>query len=773
MKAVILAGGEGSRLRPLTLGIPKPMTPLLGKPVLGHILDLLRRHGVRDVAVTLGYLPQAVTDWFGDGAEYGVRLRYFTEETPLGTAGSVKNCMDFLGEDDFLVVSGDAVCDLDLTELMALHQSRRSAATLALCRREDPLEYGLVCTDQEGRVERFLEKPAWGAVVTDLVNTGVYVLTHRAMDLAPDGPCDFGKELFPALLARGEPMYGYEVPGYWCDMGDCRAYLQCAADALDGKVALELGPQTSPGVWQNSPIPPGVTVRPPCWIGRRVALEPGCTIGPHAALGDGSSLGRGSAVERSVVLGARIGAQARVDGAILCRNAAVHDQAEVDPGAVLGEGAVADRGSQIAAGIKLWPGRRAPAGSKLTASLVSGGAGEPLKFSGGGALTGVVGEELTAEALVLLGSLLGAEGRLGLGHSGGHGAGVLARAAGCGGASAGGGVLMTDAPCPSAAAWLGCYYARPATLVVQQEGAAARLFLTGPDGLPLPRSRQRKLEGGLLRGERERVAAERIGGWESVTGVKSGYAGQAAERAKWYSMPMRPLTVSVPAGTAEDDALSSALWALGCAVERTDVPGAPKFHADHGGFRLTAWDENGALLDGDRLLVLVTLIEYENGSGRAALPSWAPRAAEEIASAFGGGLLRLDRDEPEAGERYRALPWLWDGLFAACRICARMGLTGETLSDLGRAGPKFATVRRESATRRGRGETMRDLLERDPAARSEGEGVRVKVGDGWVYLSPMAGRSALRVIGEAADVETADELCDFYLKKLERLDGEG
>ena len=156
MKAVILAGGEGSRLRPLTLGRPKPMTPLLGKPVLGHILDLLRRHGVKDIAVTLRYLPGAVTDFFGDGADYGVKLTYFVEDTPLGTAGGVKKCMDFLGDEDFLVISGDAVCDLDLTELCALHQSRRWAASLALCRREEPLEYGLVRVDGEGRVLGFV-----------------------------------------------------------------------------------------------------------------------------------------------------------------------------------------------------------------------------------------------------------------------------------------------------------------------------------------------------------------------------------------------------------------------------------------------------------------------------------------------------------------------------------------------------------------------------------------------------------------------------------------
>ena len=197
MKAVILAGGEGSRLRPLTIGRPKPMTPFLGKPVMGHILDLLRRHGVREIAVTLRCLP-AAADLVGDGDEFGVKLNYFVEYEPRGTAGGVKKCMDFLGEEDFLVISGDAVCDLDLTELAALHQSRRSAATLALCRRSEPLEYGLVRTDDQGRVLGFVEKPGWGQVDTELVNTGVYVLSRRAScfpTCSPKArPCTAGRQ---------------------------------------------------------------------------------------------------------------------------------------------------------------------------------------------------------------------------------------------------------------------------------------------------------------------------------------------------------------------------------------------------------------------------------------------------------------------------------------------------------------------------------------------------------------------------------------------------
>ena len=304
MKAVIMAGGEGTRLRPITLGLPKPMVPLLGRPVMEHIIGLLKRHGITDICVTLQYMPEVVQSWFGDGAELGVRLTYFVEREPLGTAGSVKNCMSHLGEDDFLVISGDAVCDLDLSAAMGFHRASRADATLVLYRHPEPLEYGLVLTDDTGRVERFIEKPSWGQVFTNTVNTGIYLLTRRAMDRVPEGrACDFGKDLFPALLEEGAPLYGHIADGYWCDMGDCGAYLACTADALGGKVTMDMGlPQRGPGIWAAEELPGGITVVPPCWIGPGASIEEGSLLGPHAVVGPGAFVGRRSRVPGCVLL---------------------------------------------------------------------------------------------------------------------------------------------------------------------------------------------------------------------------------------------------------------------------------------------------------------------------------------------------------------------------------------------------------------------------------------------------------------------------------------
>src|SRR5438445_3370285 len=207
MKAVIMAGGEGTRLRPLTSNQPKPMLPLANRPMMEHIVRLLKEHGFDDIVVTLAFLPQAIRTYFGDGAEFGVRMVYATEESPLGTAGSVRNAMEELTE-PFLVISGDVLTDIDLSEVVRFHEERGALATIGLKAMENPLEFGIVITRDDGSIERFLEKPTWGQVFSDTINTGIYVLGPEIFDAIPPGvPVDFSEDVFPALLEAGKPMY--------------------------------------------------------------------------------------------------------------------------------------------------------------------------------------------------------------------------------------------------------------------------------------------------------------------------------------------------------------------------------------------------------------------------------------------------------------------------------------------------------------------------------------------------------------------------------------
>ena len=222
MKAVIMAGGQGTRLRPLTSNQPKPMLPVVNRPMMEHIVRLLARHGFKEMIVTLQFLPTLISNYFGDGSEWGSCIEYSTEFAPLGTAGSVKNSAQLLDE-AFLVISGDALTDIDLTKIVDFHRRSRAMATLTLIRVDNPLEFGIVVTDSAGRIERFLEKPDWGQVFSDTINTGIYVLEPEVLDFIPEGRSfDFSRDLFPYLLENGYPLYGYVADGYWCDIGTAR-----------------------------------------------------------------------------------------------------------------------------------------------------------------------------------------------------------------------------------------------------------------------------------------------------------------------------------------------------------------------------------------------------------------------------------------------------------------------------------------------------------------------------------------------------------------------
>lgn len=241
MRAVILAGGLGTRLRPVTGKHSKPMAPVLGRPMMEHIVQLLRENGYKQICAALHYRAGEIMAHFGDGRKFGVELEYRIETDNLGTAGSVKNCRDFYRGEDFLVISADAACDYDLKLLMRAHKEHGAAATLALSAEKTPLRYGLAVTDGEGYIRSFIEKPDWPHVVTDLVNTGIYVLSPEAMERVPDGPFDFGRDLFPKLLREGAALYGQVMQGYWRDIGTPQDYYRCCADALDGKLRLTPG----------------------------------------------------------------------------------------------------------------------------------------------------------------------------------------------------------------------------------------------------------------------------------------------------------------------------------------------------------------------------------------------------------------------------------------------------------------------------------------------------------------------------------------------------
>ena len=369
-----MAGGEGTRLRPLTSNLPKPMMPLANRPMMEHIVDLLRRHGFDDIVVTLAFMPNVIRNYFGDGSELGVRMVYATEESPLGTAGSVRNAMDELDE-RFLVISGDVLTDIDLGAIVAQHDERKALATIGLVRVEDPLEFGIVITREDGTIERFLEKPTWGQVFSDTINTGIFVLEPEIFDyIPPDRPVDFSSEVFPALLDDERPLYGAVADGYWEDVGTLDAYVSAHQDILDGRVQVDIGGFTlRPGVWlgENAEVHPEARIDGPAVIGDNCRLEAGAHVGEYVVLGANVRVRRDAHLERSVVHdNAYLGEGVNLRGTVVGRSCDLRNGVRTDEGVVLGDDCFIGEDATLASSVKVYPFKTVEAGAVVNASIV-------------------------------------------------------------------------------------------------------------------------------------------------------------------------------------------------------------------------------------------------------------------------------------------------------------------------------------------------------------------------------------------------------------------
>ncbi|MFO7918626.1 MAG: mannose-1-phosphate guanyltransferase [Anaerolineae bacterium] len=411
MKAVVMAGGQGTRLRPLTINRPKPMVPMVNKPVIGHILDLLKRNGITDVVLTLHYMAETVQDYFGDGQSLGMNIEYSVEETPLGTAGSVKQAEDLLDE-PFIVISGDAVTDIDLQGLITFHEQKEAMATITLYHVENPLEYGVVIVDEEGGVQQFLEKPSWGEVISDTVNTGIYLLEPEVLDYFDRGvKFDFSNDLFPILLENEDPMYGYVADGYWCDVGNLNEYMRATGDMLLKRVQMEpFGEEMREGIWvgEEVDIAPDAELHGPIFLGDGVEIKQGVVLHGPTVIDDYSVVDRYAYLDRSVVWrNCYIGESVEVRGAIIGQQCSLKQKAVVFEGATIGDSTVVGESSVIRPNVKIWPRKEVEAGATVNTSIIWGAKARHVLFGRYG-VTGLVNVDLTPEFATRLGAAFGA-----------------------------------------------------------------------------------------------------------------------------------------------------------------------------------------------------------------------------------------------------------------------------------------------------------------------------------------------------------------------------
>jgi mannose-1-phosphate guanylyltransferase/phosphomannomutase len=677
VKAVIMAGGEGTRLRPLTSNQPKPLMSLVNRPMMEHIVRLLKKHGFDDIVVTLAFLPQTIRSYFGDGSEFGVRMVYATEETPLGTAGSVGNAKKELDE-PFLVISGDVLTDIDLSAIVEFHRDRDALATIALKSMENPLEFGIVITHDDGSIERFLEKPTWGQVFSDTVNTGIYVLQPEIFDYIPDGKSvDFSEDVFPALLDDGKAVFGFVAEGYWEDVGTLDAYIKAHQDVLDGNVDTEIpGFRIADGVWlgEGAEIDPGAKVEGPVVVGENCRVETGARLGEYTVLGNNVVVRADASVQRSVVHdNAYVGQSVKLRGTVIGRGTDLRAYARCEEGVVLGDECLVGDHAVINTGVKVYPYKTVEPGAIVNSSIVWESRGSRSLFGAQG-VSGLANVDVTPELAVRIAMAYGTTMKKGstviTSRDTSRAARALKRAMMAGLNAAG--INVDDlemAPVPVTRFAVRSQRVRGGITVRLASGdpqsVSIRFF--DPEGTDIDEAAQRKIERIFHRQDFRRALAAEIGdigfpprALEHYTAALVASVDVGAIRAEGFrvvldyaygsaSMVMPSvlgplgadvLSVNAYAATAGAVTYDAAVHAQRVAALARTANAHLGAVIDPDGEHIVIIDDEGRVLDNHQaLLSLVTLVARSRKGARVALPVSAPRAAERILADAGAELV--------------------------------------------------------------------------------------------------------------------------------------
>jgi mannose-1-phosphate guanylyltransferase/phosphomannomutase len=827
MRAVVMAGGEGTRLRPLTSNQPKPMVSIVGKPCMEHILELLRSHGLTDVIVTVAFLPQAIRSYFGDGEALGMQIGYSVEESPLGTAGSVKLAARQLDE-TFLVISGDALCDLDVSALIAFHRERQAAVTIGLKAVDNPLEFGIVVTDDEGRVERFLEKPSWGQVFSDTINTGIYVLEPEVLRHVPtDRPFDFSKELFPYLLEMGRPIYGYAMEGYWQDIGNLDQYRQANFDAVDEKVRLDVpGIRLRGNVWlgEGVEIDDLDQVEGPAFIGNYCRIAENASVGAHTVLSNSVTLRERSRVERSVVeASTHIGRSSIVEGAILGRSCDIRAHVQVHEGVAVGDEVTIGSESVVMPGVRIYPYKEVESGSQINESLIWESRATTRLF-GRDLVAGLVNVDLTPEVAVriavALGTALPRGGRVVASRESPAACRMIKRALISGFASAG--LTVADLRVLPAAVARHLLKSEGydagvhvGTSTADPEVVQIRFF--EPPGIQLTPAVQKEVEKNFTRGELRRAAFGSTGGIEYPARVRETYAADlistldvVAIRARRfrlvvdYGYSAASFVLPLLLGPLEVEAVSS----HGFTTERTDtglqllreaIGGVkrlvPAVGADLGAVidraaeRLYLVDEQGHEIPVEQTLLLFLRLLGSNGRrGKLAFPITVTSQVDELLAGSGLEVVRtpasladLTKAAAEDGVIFAGavgggyvfpefLP-AYDAIASLCKLLELLAPVRRPVSQLVADLPRPTLVHRQLHCPFAlKGLVMRVLTERLKDYRLDLlDGIKVFDDRGWAQVLPDPDEPLLHLYAEAGTEAESQALADEFRRLVEEI----
>ncbi|MCE2504274.1 MAG: NTP transferase domain-containing protein [Chlorobi bacterium] len=823
MKGVIMAGGFGTRLRPLTCNLPKPMAPMANRPMMHHIVNLLKGLGIREIMSLLYYQPESISSYFGNGSAFDIEMFYTKAEADFGTAGSVRNASTFLDE-RFIVISGDVLTDFDLKKTIAFHEAKGAPATLVLTRVPDPLAFGVVMTDEEGKITRFLEKPQWGEVFSDTINTGIYILEPEVLDLIPyKQDFDFSKDLFPMMLEQNMGLYGFIGEGYWRDVGNLEEYQQAHFDILTGEVRIEF-PGTEKGpIWiDGSPdIGENVAFEEKVILGKNTTIESGATI-INSVIGDKSHVGAGAIIRDSVIWqGTRIGRNSQLTNDVLCEEVSLGDDVVISEKVYIADRCIIGNEARLLANIKLWPDKEVESRSTVSASLVWADRWTRELFTNA-RITGLSNIEMTPEFGAKLGSAMGAfagKGRsIAISRDADNVSRMIHRAMTTGLMSAG--VIVNDlqqTPIPLTRSELrnGKQAAGMHIRKSPHDRRKTDIIFFSADGRDMPPSLTKSIERLFFGEEYQRASYNEVGSIFFPERTNEAYITSFLQVLDEDAIRAARMNVALDFsyGVAST-ILPNILGALGPEVvavngyqdptrmarEREEIEAAQKklgevvtslgydmgFIIDPGAEKIYAVCETGDSIHNYRLLSILTKLYLEThpAAKKIAVPVVASTEVELIAADYEVEVVYTKNthlammeatSNPDiefvggtrGGFIFPEFLFAIDGMYAVAKIMEMTAKSGLSLGQLDRDLPHRAVTERTiDCLWELKGRTMRRAMEHSEGMRRQLiDGVKIWLDDhDWVLLIPDKERPCFHVVVETAEAEKSAQLALEYEK---------
>ncbi len=832
MKAVIMAGGFGTRLRPLTCNVPKPMAPMVNRPMMSHIVTLLTKLGIREVLSLLYYQPEVITSYFGNGSAFGIEMHYVQSEADFGTAGSVRNAYEFLDE-RFIIISGDVLTDFNLARAIAFHEEKGAKATVVLTRVPDPLAFGVVMTNDDGKITRFLEKPQWGEVFSDTINTGIYILEPEVLNLIPyKREYDFAKDLFPQMLRDELGLYGYIAEGYWRDIGNLTEYQTAHLDALRGTVKLDLPGKRRGNVYlgEGTFIADDVQFEGTVVLGDNVTIGRGALLA-NSVVADGCRIETGAVIRNSVIWNhSRIGKATQMTDDVICTDVEIGNDVVINENVFVADRCRIGDGARLLANIKLWPDKEVESRATLSSSLVWADRWQRELFTDA-RITGLSNIEMNPEFGAKLGAALGAfagKGRaVAISRDADNVSRMIHRSITTGLMSAG--VQVNDlqsTPIPITRAELrnGKQVAGVHVRKSPHDRRKTDIIFFSADGKDMPAGKTKTIERLFFGEEYQRAGYDEVGSIYFPERTNESYIARFLESlnegairdARFkvafdfsYGVASSLLPNILGALGPEVISLNAYLDPTRMAREREEVEAAKKklgevvtslgydfgFLIDPGAEKIFAVSELGEPIHNYRLLSIVTKLFLETHRGtvkKIGVPILASTEVETIAAEYGvevvytrnnhSAMMDATSDKEigfvggtRGGFIFPDFLFSVDGMYAAAKIMEMVALTGLTIGALNRDLPHRAVTERSvECPWELKGRVMRRAMEySEGSERLLVDGVKIFMGADWVLLIPDKERPLFHIVVETADRERSAQLALEYERLVREWKEEG